>query len=325
MHREPSQGSDGFVPESSPASMAKDLVVEKYFPLGEPEGPTKARGTWQSDRRTTWKERLYKLLGGFWCNMLGHKRVEVLAINSIQLNSIPNLSTRKHPQWVKQPPWPEVCPEPWGFCRSWNGCLSTVGRSMVSRHPAPSSFCLETGHWTFLAGHLRRHHLGLHFGGSVIGSCGPLQGAPGSHVPRHPEVFTVFFIVFYMRPVYSSNRCEINMGCISKCSSVLNSVNNAISNYAFGFRVAPCCPLDSPGILVATFCTSESCLQLMLAGQVDLIHGPYSCILPPILYSIFGTCIHSSVGARGSLGYILLMTSWQSKGSLRFWACDGIE
>ena len=98
MHREPSQGSDGFVPESSPASMAKDLVVEEYFPLGEPEGPTKACGAWQSDRRTTWKERLYKLLGGFWCNMLGHKRVEVLAINSIQLNSIPNLSTRKHPQ-----------------------------------------------------------------------------------------------------------------------------------------------------------------------------------------------------------------------------------
>ena len=44
--------------------MAKDLVVEEYFPLGEPEGP-KAHAAWQSDRRTTWKERLYKLLGGF--------------------------------------------------------------------------------------------------------------------------------------------------------------------------------------------------------------------------------------------------------------------
>ena len=30
--------------------------------------------------------------------------------------------------------------------------------------------------------------------------------------------------------------------------------------------------------------------------QVNLINGPYSCILPPILYSIFGTCIHSSIG-----------------------------
>ena len=35
----------------------------------------------------------------------------------------------------------------------------------------------------------------------------------------------------------------------------------------------------------------------LLKWQVDLIHGPYSCILPPILYSIFGTCIHSSIGA----------------------------
>ena len=35
----------------------------------------------------------------------------------------------------------------------------------------------------------------------------------------------------------------------------------------------------------------------LLKRQVDLIHGPYSCILPPILYSIFGTCIHSSIGA----------------------------
>lgn len=34
-----------------------------------------------------------------------------------------------------------------------------------------------------------------------------------------------FSLFFYMRPVCSSNRCEINMGCISKCSSVLNSVN----------------------------------------------------------------------------------------------------
>jgi len=33
--------------------------------------------------------------------------------------------------------------------------------------------------------------------------------------------------------------------------------------------------------------------------KVDLINGPYSCIVPPILYSVFGTCVHSSVGTGG--------------------------
>mmetsp|Transcript_2562 Transcript_2562/g.6515 ORF Transcript_2562/g.6515 Transcript_2562/m.6515 type:complete len:727 (-) Transcript_2562:71-2251(-) len=33
--------------------------------------------------------------------------------------------------------------------------------------------------------------------------------------------------------------------------------------------------------------------------KVALICGPYGCILPPLLYSLFGTCIHSSVGTGG--------------------------
>jgi len=33
--------------------------------------------------------------------------------------------------------------------------------------------------------------------------------------------------------------------------------------------------------------------------KVNLINGPYSCMLPPILYSLFGTCVHASVGTGG--------------------------
>eukprot|EP00931_Biecheleriopsis_adriatica_P062354 TRINITY_DN37558_c0_g1_i1.p1 TRINITY_DN37558_c0_g1~~TRINITY_DN37558_c0_g1_i1.p1 ORF type:complete len:737 (+),score=108.51 TRINITY_DN37558_c0_g1_i1:45-2255(+) len=33
--------------------------------------------------------------------------------------------------------------------------------------------------------------------------------------------------------------------------------------------------------------------------KVSLINGPYSCIAPPLLYSLFGTCVHSSVGTGG--------------------------
>uniref|UniRef100_A0A7S2PKC6 STAS domain-containing protein n=1 Tax=Zooxanthella nutricula TaxID=1333877 RepID=A0A7S2PKC6_9DINO len=33
--------------------------------------------------------------------------------------------------------------------------------------------------------------------------------------------------------------------------------------------------------------------------KVNLINGPYSCIMPPIVYSMFGTCLHASVGTGG--------------------------
>jgi len=33
--------------------------------------------------------------------------------------------------------------------------------------------------------------------------------------------------------------------------------------------------------------------------KVNLINGPYSCMLPPLVYSLFGTCIHASVGTGG--------------------------
>ena len=38
-----------------------------------------------------------------------------------------------------------------------------------------------------------------------------------------------------------------------------------------------------------------------LTGK-DLIHGPYSCILPPILYAIWGTSRHGSVGTGSLVG-----------------------
>ncbi|CAE7300894.1 SULTR3 [Symbiodinium sp. CCMP2456] len=33
--------------------------------------------------------------------------------------------------------------------------------------------------------------------------------------------------------------------------------------------------------------------------MVNLINGPYSCMLPPIVYAFFGTCVHASVGTGG--------------------------
>jgi len=34
-------------------------------------------------------------------------------------------------------------------------------------------------------------------------------------------------------------------------------------------------------------------------SKVSLITGPYSCLLPPLLYSLFGTCVQASVGTGG--------------------------
>jgi len=45
--------------------------------------------------------------------------------------------------------------------------------------------------------------------------------------------------------------------------------------------------------------------------KVSLINGPYSCMLPPLIYALFGTCIHSSVGTGG---LISLLTGTQLAG-----------
>mmetsp|Transcript_58839 Transcript_58839/g.182766 ORF Transcript_58839/g.182766 Transcript_58839/m.182766 type:complete len:695 (-) Transcript_58839:114-2198(-) len=38
--------------------------------------------------------------------------------------------------------------------------------------------------------------------------------------------------------------------------------------------------------------------------KVNLINGPYSCILPPVVYAVFGTCIHSSIGTGGLISLL---------------------
>jgi high affinity sulfate transporter 1 len=38
--------------------------------------------------------------------------------------------------------------------------------------------------------------------------------------------------------------------------------------------------------------------------KVALVSGPYSCILPPVVYSLFGTCVHSSVGTGGLISLL---------------------
>jgi len=54
---------------------------------------------------------------------------------------------------------------------------------------------------------------------------------------------------------------------------------------------------------------AQSLAHADLCG-VHLIHGPYSCIVPPLLYAAFGTCIHASVGTGG---LVSLLTGEQLK------------
>jgi len=52
------------------------------------------------------------------------------------------------------------------------------------------------------------------------------------------------------------------------------------------------------GITLGCILVAQSLAHAALSN-VQLINGPYSCILPPALYAIFGTCVHSSVGTGG--------------------------
>jgi len=54
----------------------------------------------------------------------------------------------------------------------------------------------------------------------------------------------------------------------------------------------------SGSVLLGCILEAQSLAHAGLSG-VDLINGPYSCILPPIFYVIFGTSVHSSVGTGG--------------------------
>lgn len=57
------------------------------------------------------------------------------------------------------------------------------------------------------------------------------------------------------------------------------------------------------GVALGCILVAQSLAHANLCN-VDFINGPYSCILPPIVYSIFGTCIHSSVGTGGLISLL---------------------
>jgi len=51
----------------------------------------------------------------------------------------------------------------------------------------------------------------------------------------------------------------------------------------------------SGGVTLGCILIGQSLAHAKLCG-VELIIGPYSCMLGPVLYAVFGTCIHSSIG-----------------------------
>lgn len=58
-------------------------------------------------------------------------------------------------------------------------------------------------------------------------------------------------------------------------------------------------PKDLAGAMTLGFIlVAQSLAHADLCG-VSVINGPYSCMLPPIVYAIFGTCVHGSVGTGG--------------------------
>ena len=42
--------------------------------------------------------------------------------------------------------------------------------------------------------------------------------------------------------------------------------------------------------------------QRARGAEVTLVHGPYSCVFPPLVYAMFGSCLHASVGSSWSRG-----------------------
>lgn len=52
------------------------------------------------------------------------------------------------------------------------------------------------------------------------------------------------------------------------------------------------------GVALGCILVAQSLAHANLCA-VNFVNGPYSCILPPIVYAMFGTCIHSSVGTGG--------------------------
>lgn len=57
------------------------------------------------------------------------------------------------------------------------------------------------------------------------------------------------------------------------------------------------------GLTLGFILVAQSLAHAQLC-KVHVIHGPYSCIVPLLIYSVFGTCIHSSVGTGGLISLL---------------------
>ena len=72
-----------------------------------------------------------------------------------------------------------------------------------------------------------------------------------------------------------------------------------------GYPWAQHLPADvAGGVTLGCILMAQSLAHASLCG-VALIHGPYSCMLPPVVYALFGTCIHSSVGTGGLVSLLV--------------------
>lgn len=63
-------------------------------------------------------------------------------------------------------------------------------------------------------------------------------------------------------------------------------------------------PKDMAGALTLGLILVAQSLAHADLCHVSVIIGPYSCIFPPVIYAIFGTCVHGSVGTGGLIALL---------------------
>ncbi|CAE8707831.1 unnamed protein product, partial [Polarella glacialis] len=68
-----------------------------------------------------------------------------------------------------------------------------------------------------------------------------------------------------------------------------------LPNYPWSESLMP----DIAGSMTLGFVLIGQSLAHAHLCKVELINGPYSCMLPPIIYAFFGTSVHASVGTGG--------------------------
>jgi len=68
------------------------------------------------------------------------------------------------------------------------------------------------------------------------------------------------------------------------------------------------------GITLGCILMGQSLAHATLS-KVDVVRGPYSCILPPVMYALFGTCLQASVGTGGLLA-LLTGTALENLGDI---------